>query len=140
MIDRIARLTDYSQQLTVNVGSIAGGGPANRVPHFAECQVNIRAFDEAVLQSAIDAMFALEDEPASVRAVSDGFACRVNVELLSQNPSWPPSAQTDALIEVWMVRRRGLVCRCVRSLGAALVMGTIFPGLCRLSTGSAPLA
>jgi glutamate carboxypeptidase len=102
LVDRVARLTDYARKLTVNVGSIAGGGPANRVPHFAECRVNIRAFDEAVLQATIDAMFALKDEPASVRAISDGFACRVNVELLSRNPSWPQSAQTDALIEVWM--------------------------------------
>ncbi len=102
LIERIAGLTDHSRQLTANIGSIVGGGPTNRVPHFAECQVNIRAFDEAILQSAIDAMFALEDEPASVRALSDGFACRVGIDLLSRNPSWPQSTQTDALIEVWM--------------------------------------
>ena len=102
VIDRIARLTDYSRELTVNVGSIKGGGPVNRVPHFAECEVNIRAFDEAILQAAIEAMFALEDEPASVRAVSDGFACRVKVELLNRNPAWPQSAKTDELIELWM--------------------------------------
>ena len=102
VIDRIARLTDYSRELTVNVGFIEGGGPINRVPHFAECQVNIRAFDEVVLQAAIDAMFALEDEPASVRAVSDGYACRVKVELLNRNPAWPQSVKTDGLIELWM--------------------------------------
>jgi glutamate carboxypeptidase len=102
VIDRIAQLTDYSQELTVNVGSIKGGGPVNRVPHFAECGVNIRAFDEAILQAAIDAMFALEDEPVSVRAVSDGYACRVKVELLNRNPAWPQSAKTDDLIELWM--------------------------------------
>jgi glutamate carboxypeptidase len=102
VIDRIARLTDYSRELTVNVGSIKGGGPINRVPHFAECEVNIRAFDEAILQAAIDAMFALEDEPASVRAVSDGYACHVKVELLNRNPAWPQSARTDDLIELWM--------------------------------------
>jgi glutamate carboxypeptidase len=102
VIDRIARLTDYSREVTVNVGSIKGGGPINRVPHLAECEVNIRAFDEAILQAAIDAMFALEDEPASVRAVSDGYACRVKVELLNRNPAWPQSAKTDDLIELWM--------------------------------------
>lgn len=108
VIDRIARLTDYSRELTVNVGSIKGGGLSNRVPHFAECEVNIRAFDEAVLQAAIDAMFALQDEPASVRAVSDGFACRVHVELLGRNPAWPQNAKTDELIEVWMQAARRL--------------------------------
>jgi glutamate carboxypeptidase len=112
LIDRIARLTDYSRGLTVNVGSVTGGGPANRVPHFAECEVNIRAFDEAILQATIEAIFALEDEPASVRAVSDGFACRAKVELVGRNPSWPQNAPTDGLIEVWM--------RAAHRLGVAL--------------------
>ena len=113
VIDQIARLTDYSRELTVNVGSIKGGGPANRVPHFAQCEVNIRAFDEAILQAGIDAMFALENEPASVRAVSDGFACRVKVQLLNRNPAWPQSARTDDLIELWMqaAHRLGLTLR-----------------------------
>jgi glutamate carboxypeptidase len=102
LVERLARLTDYSRELTVNVGSIAGGGPSNRVPHFAECYVNIRAFDETVLQSAIEAMLALRDEPASVRAMSDGFACRVGVELLGRNRPWQQNPQTDALIEFWM--------------------------------------
>jgi glutamate carboxypeptidase len=108
VIERVAGLTDYSRQLTVNVGSIVGGGPTNRVPHFAECRVNIRAFDDTILQAALDAMFALEDEPASVRAVSDGFTCRISVELLSRNPSWPQSAQTDALIELWTLAAKRL--------------------------------
>jgi glutamate carboxypeptidase len=102
LVERIARLTDYSRELTVNVGSIVGGGPSNRVPHFAECCVNIRAFDEIVLQSAIDAMLALRDEPVSVRAVSDGFSCRMGVELLGRNRPWQQNPQTDALIEFWM--------------------------------------
>jgi glutamate carboxypeptidase len=102
VIERVAQLTDYSRELTVNVGSIKGGGPVNRVPHFAECEVNIRALDEAILHAAVDAMFALEEESASVRAVSDGFACRVKVELLNRNPAWPQSATTDGLIDVWM--------------------------------------
>jgi glutamate carboxypeptidase len=113
VIDRIARLTDYSRELTVNVGSIKGGGPANRVPHLAECDVNIRAFDEAILQAGIDAIFALENEPAYVRAVSDGFACRVKVKLLNRNPAWPQSTRTDDLIDLWMqaAHRLGLPLR-----------------------------
>ena len=39
-------------------------------------------------------------ESASVRAVSDGFACRVKVDLLNRNPAWPQSATTDGLIDV----------------------------------------
>lgn len=101
LVERVARLTDYSRELTVNVGSIAGGGPSNRVPHYAGCHVNIRAFDEKVLQSAIDAMLALREEPVSVRAASDGFPCRVDVELESRNRPWRQNSQTDALIDVW---------------------------------------
>ena len=46
-----------------------------------------------------------------MRAVSDGFSCRVGVELLSRNPSWQQNAETDALIEIWMrsARRIGLL-------------------------------
>jgi glutamate carboxypeptidase len=102
LVEHIARLTDYSRDLTVNVGSIAGGGPSNRVPHHAECHVNIRAFEGSVLQNAIDAIFALRDGPVAVRAESDGFPCHIGVELLNRNPSWQQNQETDALIEVWM--------------------------------------
>ena len=64
--------------------------------------VNSFTANEIVLQSAIDAMLALRDEPVSVRAVSDGFACRVEVELLGRNRPWQQNLQTDALIEFWM--------------------------------------
>ena len=102
LVEHMAEMTDYSRDLTVNVGSIAGGGPSNRVPHQAECSVNIRAFDESVLQSAIDAIFSLRDGPAAVRAESDWFSCRISVEVLSRNPSWRQNPETDALIQVWM--------------------------------------
>jgi glutamate carboxypeptidase len=101
IIQRIAALTDYSRDLTANVGRIEGGGPSNRVPHAASCEVNIRAFDEAILQEAVDAMFAMENEPAFVRAHSDGHACRVKVELTSRNPAWPQNPSTDGLIALW---------------------------------------
>lgn len=105
VVGKISGLTDYGRDLTANVGWISGGGPVNRVPHFAECEVNIRAFDEAVLQGAVDAMFDLEKEPPSVKAASDGFPCRTSVELFGRNPSWAQNPATDALIGIW--RRAG---------------------------------
>lgn len=102
IVQHIESLTDPSRHLTANVGAISGGGPSNRVPHAAECLVNIRAFEEPVLQEAVDAMMGLERRPASVRAASDGFPCRVKVELLSRNPAWAPNAETDELIAVWL--------------------------------------
>jgi glutamate carboxypeptidase len=108
LVERMAKLTDYSRDLTVNIGSFSGGGPSNRVPHNAECNVNIRAFDESVLQSAVGAIFALADQPPAVRAQSDGFPCRVAVELLGRNPSWPPNPRTEALIKIWMQSAQAL--------------------------------
>jgi glutamate carboxypeptidase len=102
LIEQMASLTDYSRDLTINVGSISGGGPSNRVPRYAECYVNVRAFDESVLQNALDAILSIGKGPNAVRAESDGFPCRIRVELLSRNPSWQQNAATDALIGIWM--------------------------------------
>ncbi len=101
IIPLIAALTDPSRDLTANVGNVNGGGASNRVPHHATCEINIRAFDETILQEAVDAMFALEKNPPAVRAVSDGHPCRVRVELQSRNPAWGQNASTDALIDIW---------------------------------------
>jgi glutamate carboxypeptidase len=108
LIERMAKLTDYSRDLTVNIGSFVGGGPSNRVPHHAECHINIRAFDQTVLQGAVEAIFALANEPVAVRAQSDRYPCRVMVELAGRNPSWPPNPGTEALIETWVQSARGL--------------------------------
>jgi glutamate carboxypeptidase len=108
VVQRVAALTDYSRELTANVGRIQGGGPTNRVPHEAFCEVNIRAFDEAVLQEAVNAMFALETKPPFVHAHSDGHPCRVRVELTSRNPAWSRNADTDALIEIWQTAAASL--------------------------------
>lgn len=108
IVERIAALSDPARELTANVGAISGGGPSNRVPHAAECLVNIRAFSEEVLQGAVDAMLELEKQPATVRAASDGFPCRVKIELLSRNPAWAPNAETDRLISIWKDVAEGL--------------------------------
>lgn len=102
LVQQIAALTDYGRNLTVNVGCISGGGPINRVPHEAVCEVNIRAFDEDTLQSAVSDIFKLIGTPSGVHAVSDGFACTFGAEILSRNPTWPEQPSTDALITRWV--------------------------------------
>jgi len=101
IVPKIAALTDYGRNLTVNVGWISGGGPINRVPHRAACEVNIRAFDEDVLESALETIRALLATPSEVHAVSDGFPSGVKMEILSRNPTWPSQPATEALIGVW---------------------------------------
>lgn len=108
VIERVSALTDYERKLTVNVGWISGGGAINRVPHEAICEINIRAFEEEVLQSAVDAIEALKDDPPLVQASSDGYPCRIHVETLSRNPTWPENAQTAALLERWRQAARQL--------------------------------
>jgi glutamate carboxypeptidase len=101
LIQQTAALTDYSRKLTVNVGSVRGGGPINRVPHECEFEVNIRAFDNDVLQEAVDRIYAYEQTGVRVRAASDGYPCRVKVETMSRNPAWPASGETGELISIW---------------------------------------
>ena len=101
LVERIAALTDYNRKLTANVGWISGGGPINRVPHAAACEVNIRAFDPLVLEEAVAAIMNFQNEPATVRAASDDFPCSVQVKVLSRNPAWPPSPETGRLLTIW---------------------------------------
>lgn len=112
LVPQIAALTDYGRNLTVNVGHISGGGPINRVPHEAVCEVNIRAFDEDILQSAVADVFKVIGAPSAVHAASDGFPCSFGAEILSRNPTWPEQPSTEALIARWV--------RVAERLGVAL--------------------
>jgi glutamate carboxypeptidase len=49
---RIAALTDYSRDLTFNVGAVSGGVGLNRVPHEAVAEGEFRAFSPAVCAEA----------------------------------------------------------------------------------------
>jgi glutamate carboxypeptidase len=42
-------ITDHRRGLTLNIGSIRGGTVVNRIPHEARADLEIRAFDPAVL-------------------------------------------------------------------------------------------
>ena len=43
-VQRVAALTDYARDLTVNVGTIGGGTVLNRVPHEAVAEGEFRTF------------------------------------------------------------------------------------------------
>lgn len=99
VLPQIAALTDYAQHITFNIGVISGGTVVNRVPHFAICEGEMRAFDPVIFQQGVQKLLAL-DGFSSVSSV-DGFPCRVQVELSSQSPPWPPNPQTEALFALW---------------------------------------
>jgi len=99
-VQRIAALTDYSRELTFNVGRVAGGTVTNRVPHVAEAWVEMRTFSPDVFDQGVAAMLALADGP-SVRSADGSFACRVCIEIAEQTAPWPRNPATDRLLAVW---------------------------------------
>jgi glutamate carboxypeptidase len=99
-IQRIAALTDYSRELTFNVGLISGGAELNRVPHEAVAEGEFRAFAPEVYEQGKKALLALAG-CGQVRSVADRYPCQVTVELLSESRPWPRNPATDGLLGVW---------------------------------------
>jgi glutamate carboxypeptidase len=100
VIQRIAGFTDYAQDLTFNVGSVAGGTVINRVPHLASASVEMRAFAPHVFAQAAGWMAAL-DGYSSVRSAAGGYPCRVQVNQLGEWAPWAPNEQSEGLLALW---------------------------------------
>lgn len=100
VIREIAGFTDYSRNLTFNVGTITGGTVMNRVPHQAAASVEMRAYDPDVFEAGVSQMLAL-NHYCSVRSPEDGYPCRVTVELEGRWSPWPENEATNRLAAVW---------------------------------------
>ena len=100
LLPRIAALTDYSRDLTVNVATISGGTVLNRVPHEAVAEGEMRAFTSEVYNHGKNSLLALAG-PGDVSSPADGFRCDVKVEILTESSPWPRNAHTDRLSEIW---------------------------------------
>lgn len=100
VIRQIAGFTDYARALTFNVGTVAGGTVINRVPHFASAFVEMRAFSPAVFDDGLHHILAL-NQISTVHSPANGYACRVQVEVLSQCAPWPRNELTDRLLALW---------------------------------------
>lgn len=94
-VKQAAALTDYARQLTVNVGRIQGGTVLNRVPHEACAELEMRAFDPAVLREAGAALEAI-----AVRSPEKSCAA-IAVECLGRSPAWPSDARNLILFDRW---------------------------------------
>jgi len=99
-LQRVAALTDYSRDLTVNIARVSGGTVTNRVPHEAIAEGEFRAFSPEPYAHAKAALLALAG-PGEVRSVADRFACELKVEILSECRPWPRNAGTDRLAAIW---------------------------------------
>ncbi len=100
ILPRIAALTDYSRDLTFNVGTISGGTVLNRVPHEALAEGEFRAFTPEAYAHGKAALLALAG-PGEVRSPQDGFTCEVKIEILSESRPWPRNEATDQLYQLW---------------------------------------
>jgi glutamate carboxypeptidase len=98
-IQKVAGLTDYKKQLTYNVGTVKGGSVINRVPHYAEASVEMRAFSADVFDAGVAAMLALDGSSDVTSA--DGYRCKVSVELGEKTAPWPPNPGTQRLFDLW---------------------------------------
>jgi glutamate carboxypeptidase len=99
-IQRISALTDYSRDLTFNVGSVSGGTVLNRVPHEAIAEGEFRAFTPDTYNQGKAALLALAGS-GEVRSLADRYPCEVKVEVLSESRPWPRNAETDRLAALW---------------------------------------
>jgi glutamate carboxypeptidase len=100
LVSEIAALTDYTRNLTFNVGTIVGGTVVNRVPHFAEANVEMRAFASDVYDEAYAQMLAFGRN--SVTGGVDGdFSYRITVDVTRKTAPWPRNQATDRLYELW---------------------------------------
>ena len=99
-VQDIAALTDYSRELTFNLGTVSGGTVLNRVPHEAFAEGEFRAFTPEVYEQAKKALLA-RNGPGLVHSPVDRYACTVKVEILTENRPWPRNPDTDRLAAVW---------------------------------------
>jgi glutamate carboxypeptidase len=89
----ISALTDVSQALTVNIASMHGGTVLNRVPHEAMADLEMRAFDPAVLARAEEALRFFGG-----LTVAHG---EIVIDCLGRTQAWPGGMPTEALFHAW---------------------------------------
>ena len=106
-VEQLAALTDYSRDLTFNVGRISGGTVLNRVPHEAVAEGEFRAFLPEVCAQAKAALLSLSG-PGKVRSPVDRFTCDLQAEILSETRPWPRNPGTDRLAALWQDAGREL--------------------------------
>jgi glutamate carboxypeptidase len=98
-IQEIQSFTDYDRRLTFNVGTVSGGTVVNRVPHYAEASVEMRALTPEVFEAGYSRIMAL-DGCSSVSS-QDGFPCRVSILPFERTAPWPRNTGTDCLYQLW---------------------------------------
>lgn len=105
-LTRLHALTDYAAGLTVNIGSAQGGTVANRVPHAARAELEMRAFSPDVYQRAKTAILAHAGD-GEIRS-HDGLPCRITITVDHETVPWPANPATEKLLAHWQQTGRDL--------------------------------
>lgn len=93
VLPKAAALTDYAAELTVNVASVQGGTVLNRVPHAAQAELEVRAYEPALL-TRVDA--ALQGLAGRTDA-----GAQLEVTCLGRTAAWPAAANSRTLFAAW---------------------------------------
>jgi glutamate carboxypeptidase len=101
LVQRIYALTDFSKDLTFNVGKISGGTVLNRVPHEAVAEGEFRAFSQAVCDEAKRRLLAMGGQ-GEIRSQLDGYPCEIVVEITNESRPWPRNPATERLLNLWI--------------------------------------
>lgn len=93
VLPQVAALTDTRTELTVNIASIHGGTVLNRVPHEAVADLEMRAFEPEVLDTAgkkLEEVGGTQDSGAHLK-----------IECVGCTKAWPGGTDTQALFKIW---------------------------------------
>ncbi len=105
-IQTIASFTDYDKEITFNPGIVRGGTVVNRVPHQAQAEVEMRAFDQGIFEEGVHKMMNLAD--SSQVTSRDGYPCNVSVEMIDRVAPWPRNQNTLDLYNIWKAAAQSL--------------------------------
>ena len=108
IVSEMSGITDYANALTVNLGSLHGGTVANRVPHSARAELEMRAFDPDIYAGAKRRILAFNGPGDLSSASADAHPCRVAVSLGHETGPWPVNPGTEKLIALWHDSGRSL--------------------------------
>lgn len=93
LLPKVAALSNPAHELTVNVANVHGGTVLNRVPHQAVAELEMRAFEPAVLAEAANALEAFA-------GMTEGGA-HMSVECMGRTHAWPGGGETARLVHFW---------------------------------------
>jgi len=96
LVSRFASLTDYSRQVTVNVGTITGGTTTNTVPGQAHCTLEMRASDITTYNEVKARLGSLVEED-----IKRFPGCSASMVTLTEAPPWMENAGTASLLNTW---------------------------------------